>query len=235
MTRRCYANSLGGCDGLSDEHVVTRGLFGDAMVGTQGMPFPPEKPIHIDRIVAKILCRKHNADLSPLDAEIIKLGEAALSVKSGGRSATVQVNGWLIERWLLKCAIGSAASGWFGPKVYPKPGMVRGLFGLDPLPPEVSMFGVADVARMSTRSDGVSTTMFWESGDEGRMGWLISVHGLPLFLSIYLTDPQNTLRNGKPLDGLVLSAAACYHHPPFITMEAPLTPATMIATFDWRL
>lgn len=68
----CWAESLGTCSGKqSGEHYFSKSLFPGDAIKVCGFPWckDQEMAIGMDSAVAKILCTKHNADLSPLDNE----------------------------------------------------------------------------------------------------------------------------------------------------------------------
>jgi len=90
----------------------------------RGLPFCLEKPIRIPtaRLVANNLCEKHNPELSPVDAaggalfEKLKVTQAEHSAQAVARKPTWfpvirEIDGRLLERWLLKTLINIA---WHG-------------------------------------------------------------------------------------------------------------------------
>jgi len=232
-TSRCYASALGECDSISREHVVTRSLFGDGQVLTSGLRVPPNTPIGIDSLVATILCAKHNNALSQLDAEIKVLGDACLAYLRQGQSLQVKVNGPLIERWLLKLAIGSLASGWIlGIKIAPPRAVVESLFGIRSLPPTVGMFGIAEIGRMVQRAEDVSFDFFMGQS-AGSMGILSTVHGLPMLLSVCLDAPEQELRAQGMVRDIDVSSAALRRHPEELILSAGPGSARLSVLFDW--
>ena len=69
-------------------------------------------------LTAKVLCRRHNSALSPLDAEAGRLFEVARDADevladdaTHATSSFDVINGPDIQRWLLKCLLGAASSG----------------------------------------------------------------------------------------------------------------------------
>lgn len=147
----CYANLLTDCGGgLSGEHYVSRLLLrGPAKaksVSIANAAWQKErrkyKSVGIDRLKAKILCKRHNESLSDLDAEAGNLANALAGFGAWmdlpARSPKLTVcSGENLERWLLKSLIG-----YFlveGPIKHPgkklRPQCVDLLYGLAPWPP----------------------------------------------------------------------------------------------------
>jgi hypothetical protein len=73
---RCWARTVSACgEGMSREHYITRGVFPDVNVtidGTSPLPLD-QRETHIDKLVARTLCKRHNQQLSPLDDAFIDL------------------------------------------------------------------------------------------------------------------------------------------------------------------
>jgi len=67
----CWAACLRNCGGgISHEHLVSECLFKDQLIFVQGLPWciDKPKPVRIETLTGKILCKDHNAALSHLDA-----------------------------------------------------------------------------------------------------------------------------------------------------------------------
>lgn len=70
------------------------------------------KPIGVEALTSKILCRHHNADLGHLDAEATRLFRALrefdFDFRNGNvpKDESVEVSGPLMERWMLKLVAG---------------------------------------------------------------------------------------------------------------------------------
>jgi hypothetical protein len=106
---------------MSREHVVTRALFVDDVVTVQGFPWCKAEPIKIglQNLTAKILCGKHNNDLSDVDSVGAKAFDALreathLSNVRGKlkpiiwRIVRYHIDGPKLERWFLKTLINIA-------------------------------------------------------------------------------------------------------------------------------
>jgi len=93
-------------------------MFTGDMVDMQGFPWCKDKSVRVglSSATAKILCKKHNSDISDVDAagkagfdtirEMIRLGDARFKLKP--RHWTVkhfEIDGKKFERWCLKTLI----------------------------------------------------------------------------------------------------------------------------------
>ena len=115
----CWAASLGDCDDkITREHVISQCLFKGDEITVQGFPWCLNEPktIGLSNLVAKILCRKHNNNLSDLDAaalrafdvlrESIRMNDVRGKLKQRfWRIKHFKIDGPLLERWFLKTLI----------------------------------------------------------------------------------------------------------------------------------
>lgn len=111
---RCWAKALGGCaGGMTREHLVARNQFESSTVRVRGLPWCAHetKEIGLDRMVAKVLCKRHNNDLSAADSaakEALRGRQslaAHLTEPSRRSRRVVEVSGDAFERWMLKTTI----------------------------------------------------------------------------------------------------------------------------------
>lgn len=116
---KCWCASAGGCDRSTAEHLVSKALFPKRKLSVQGFDWCKDEPkvIGIKGMVSHILCEKHNNLLSDCDNEAVKavsLFERSLAAPAPGSPAIDRnVDGHLLERWLLKTAINiSIGSRW---------------------------------------------------------------------------------------------------------------------------
>lgn len=119
---KCYAGPLGGCSSkISHEHYISRKLLEQIdprpIVESGVHVGSPDGRYGISSLTAKILCTKHNSQLSPLDTEAAKLYEAidafetSAASQSAPTAAEVTLDGALLERWFLKVAFGVCKGG----------------------------------------------------------------------------------------------------------------------------
>jgi hypothetical protein len=148
-TANCWAYLLGDCAAkITREHVVSQCLFETNQVMVQGFTWCRDEPkcIGLSNLVAKILCKHHNSNLSDLDEaaldafnvfrEAIRLTQVREKLK---RPATrwnlkrMTIDGPRLERWFLKTLINLTFGGeWpigLGNKGEPSQELVEIAFG----------------------------------------------------------------------------------------------------------
>lgn len=128
--KNCYASIIGECaGGISKEHYVSKAvleLISKAALTLYGAPWQErgqETNLTIQTFTAKVLCEKHNNQLSVLDMAAQDFLKTIFVCTRGGIQGQIDVsnltfnyNGRDIERWLLKIACGAIASGNWGGK-----------------------------------------------------------------------------------------------------------------------
>lgn len=115
----CLLHGYGACRGkLSREHFISESVLVQFSAGRTatigGLPWQPPatlQDIGISALQSKILCEGHNNSLSALDATASKFLRTLAQLESLPLSSDnlVQLDGLLLERWLLKVVIGMVA------------------------------------------------------------------------------------------------------------------------------
>lgn len=120
---KCFARRLGNCgQQISREHYLSSAVLSqlekDGGVFSKGAKFAPlGKRLPLSALVANILCREHNSDLSALDSVAAKLfaecNESVTQLLSdkAAEGSVLLLNGYDVERWFLKTLCGSIAAG----------------------------------------------------------------------------------------------------------------------------
>lgn len=144
VNRGCYAAALKDCDGgpLTREHYISKNLllrFGNKFT-VEGLSWSDSpRELTEKAMTAKVLCKRHNNMLDPLDCTIGCLHDALLNAHHGGHIGTHDFDGEDLERWALKVLLGLGASGNLlvnGQKEWMEPPdlHLRILFGEDEMP-----------------------------------------------------------------------------------------------------
>lgn len=99
----CWASIRRECsDKKSREHVISRALLSATSVLVEGFDWCKEpKRVGVESLTRKILCTKHNSELSSADEAIAKLNIAATRQEAVG-----PVSGRSLEHWFLKTLVG---------------------------------------------------------------------------------------------------------------------------------
>ena len=121
---RCYLRGTNGCShDISGEHYISESLLHKIestnstidIAGVRWLPREHLKSIGKAALTAKILCAKHNSDLSPLDSEIANFSGHVSEIdaeflKPNPAKHEFKLNGAYVERWILKTMIGLVES-----------------------------------------------------------------------------------------------------------------------------
>ena len=119
VMKKCWAEKLGECSGdISREHLVSSSLFSHDIVNVQGLGWCRNevKRIGLANLTSKILCKKHNNDLSEVDMagaesfDILREVKRQFFVRQKllPRRWTVTryyIDGTMLERWFLKTGL----------------------------------------------------------------------------------------------------------------------------------
>jgi len=114
----CYAKELSDCStGISKEHYISKGLLVEMGGKPQiaGFKFQTQdtlRRVGVEALTSRILCKRHNNCLSPLDTEAqrclgaLRTFDADLQDGRTPTSDEVTINGADLECWMLKVLIG---------------------------------------------------------------------------------------------------------------------------------
>jgi hypothetical protein len=232
-TTKCYAVSLGGCNGISLEHIFTKGIFGHGMVETCGLPIPDGKRVGLSAAGANILCRHHNSLLNVLDDEIVRLANAVAEFRTSCANLSVQIQGPLIERWFLKFIVGIASASWLGDRLAPTDGVVRQLFGIEPLDPNFALFGLSGLKRNETWNRSVAVYFFRQGSREVDMA-LCVINELPLLFCPGVASPQEAFRSVGSAAGYDVTQVRVVRRPPALSMRLEGSESALGIELKWQ-
>lgn len=242
---KCWAAPQGGCDQkLSREHTVSEGLFPDGVVHVSGFDWckGETKSIGVSGLARKILCGKHNSDLSPADKEAIKainLFQRLKPPKRGDPPLDPYVDGHRFERWLLKTAINVSYDSEHHIGVgmtNSQPGVPSAYLidvAMGKLPFTHLMGAHFVLAEGETEHDPHEIIIIPLIKDDVIGGFYFELRSQPVFLNLLPGHAPETLRsvaNMKLQDGLL--DASLIYRPKFIASAAGGMPTSMVR-FNW--
>ena len=205
MARTCWAHSLGGCDSLSGEHIISNAIFKHGCgcpTVIEGVPRIRNGAPTRGAETSNILCRSHNSMLSPLDEVVGRLSKHLHESEDESYSTNINLRGEMLERWGLKTIINMSAAGWFGRKFEPSPDIVAAIYGKANLPDGCGLYSVDGVYRNEQGEvrSSVTFTGIYEMRPAGRVlaGGYLAIHGMPLFFSLGSDVVQRIEASGAP-------------------------------------
>lgn len=215
---RCWARYRADCDrGMSKEHLLSKSLFPDGIVLASGFEWckNTERQVGINALQRKILCQKHNNELSVTD-EAAKL---VIGAFEAGRSAK-QLNGLLFERWLVKTAINLSLGCQHHIGVgmsesepgKPSPYLIAVAFGNETLCAKMGAYFLFPVDKYLYRAGEIFVTPIQRDMEIG--GFLFGLRGQFVFLNLFpghAPPPIATLAPGIVPDQI--GAAPLYYRP----------------------
>lgn len=187
----CWANSLGGCDKSSGEHVFSNSIFKagcSCPILIEGVGRIRKGQATRSAEKSNILCMRHNSLLSPLDETIGRVARFQADANEESFNGSLIIEGELLERWLLKTVVNVAAAGWLGPmKWAPSDEVVQAIFGQGKLPPRIGLYSVDGIDPNHRPSGGASFMPLFLSTRVGQLlaGAYVTIHGMPLLASLH--------------------------------------------------
>lgn len=212
--------ALGSCsDKITREHYISKTVI-EAVAGnrnqvmTRGFPFlqDEEKLLSESAMTSKMLCGKHNNDLSPLDETAGRLIRLLQNYHSNALSGSSEkhievICGENLERWALKTLCGFLASGSLTDEADVSYTASVPLFWLEILgsrvkwPPHWGIYlhsqhGQDNYAHQAFAFQG------WFNAAGDVMGARFWLHGIPFYLALH--TPENPERFGSHLPGRII-------------------------------
>ena len=236
--RRCWAESLGGCSGLSKEHVFSRAAFRQrprSKIRVVGFAPIPDGPIGPDSPKAKVLCGHHNSLLSILDSEVAKVTEPMLDFYNDRVDRSVTVSGPLFERWIFKVAVNFMSAGyaelnrWVADEE-----LVRFVFGQAVLQPPLGMYMLREWDTglgPPPEHMGVRPVYFGHSLEDAELvGAVVTYHGIS-FLAC-MDARFDDLLASRPV-GFPIRPESLSYHPAAAVVNSRSAGTQFRLNFEW--
>lgn len=247
MAPRCWAAARGDCDQkMSREHIFSEKFFTSSHVTRQGHRGSGPETVSKAAIVAKVLCARHNSALSALDNEAITL-HRALRARKASKSPEpmeVTVDGWLLERWALKCTAGVFAAGWAR---HPgesqrralniSPDILAAIFGERRLP---DAFGLSVITQAALEFPGEDAVAWWPLTHPQQqsqvVGIVIALNGFCFTTVTHSGDLTTALRQlapGPKMPPLDWPRVETFHRPRQVTVGVGTPPRELKIALEW--
>jgi hypothetical protein len=212
----CWADCLGNCGTKqSREHVISESLWLANSVTVQGFPWCADEPrnIGVASLTAKILCERHNNNLSPVDSSAAKSFDELRkmtrlkNVREGMKAHRWNVkryvlDGVMLERWFLKTLINIAFDGKYPigsdstAPGRPSERLVRVTHGLESFQGKAGMYTMARVGMEYILEDRVSFSPIMWRGIHGEyvVAGIFVFRGFQFLLYLEPEGPQHMRR-----------------------------------------
>jgi hypothetical protein len=219
--RYCWAAPLGNCDGkLSAEHYVSRSVFPapSLVVTRSGKITMGPRQMSVESYARKMLCRRHNSALSPLDQSA---GEVFETLRRSGEiyerhrllppytrpmEEVLEVRADLLERWLLKVVLNftHATDLLIGP-TGDQPGrapvdLVRTCYGLQPFQGRAGMYVAAANDAQFTLGEYMTYREITRDDERRVVAAKFELRGIRFVLALEPEGPPE-MRTVQPFDG----------------------------------
>jgi|SaaInlV_120m_DNA_4_1040238.scaffolds.fasta_scaffold04930_2 hypothetical protein len=200
---KCWASSLKNCkDDITREHYISDGLFSKKSVVVSGFEWCRGKPqkIGLSSAVSKILCSRHNNELSDYDSEAKKITDFLQhNLKENPKMNDIlEVNGHKFEKWGLKTFFNLSVLGavdqitherWF-----PTEEFVRYIYENKPVPDGTGLYFIDAKIGSDSYGEFVAWNAVRNKADNDKLiGIKISIRGLEFVFNIYPVVPGDSI------------------------------------------
>jgi len=237
----CWAISEGGCSGTqSREHIISRAAIRDTSIDVQGVQWLSGKAATVNpaRLTARILCTKHNSQLSSLDSAAARLSHAIRDLPTSTEEEHLTVNGWQFERWCLKVLLNLCASGWTEitrPTHTPElVELVEITFGKRPFEGGRGLYIVKNQRSVGPNLDHFRWNILLDTESMHKvLGLVLSFQRMLLVLSICGGNPESSLRKIGKTQICDFTDIELIHRPKRISLSIPKSPSSLVITLEW--
>jgi len=226
----CWASVIGDCgEGKSREHYISDGIFDGETVTAFGLPWCRDKPMTIGMrsAVAKILCGKHNSDLSEFDAEAAKLSKFLVrNVRDDPLTeASIALNGRHLEKWALKTFFNLGYIRGLHReqpnRIDPPPHLVRHLFCNEPVAEGIGLYFVTGKVSNHDFDPGLRWNAIQNLNNSAEIyGMTFSFFGIRFVVSIPPLRAEQRIAAMGQVSGFDYASARILYRPPNIGLTS---------------
>lgn len=230
MSFDCWASVLRDCGrGKSREHYISDGIFDGQTVTAFGLPWCRDKPLTIGMrgAVAKILCVKHNSNLSEFDAEAAKLSKFLVGnvLDDPLAEASITLNGRHLEKWALKTFFNLGYIRGLHReqpnRLDPPPHLVRHLFSNEPVAEGVGLYFVTGKVSNHDFGPGVWWNAIQNPSNKAEIyGMTFTFFGIRFVVSIPSVRAEQRIAAMGQVNGFDYASAKILYRPPNIGLTS---------------
>ncbi len=237
---KCWAAPLQNCAGkISREHVISRGTFADDELLVQGFDWCRDAPakISLSGLTRKILCVKHNSDLSTADdagiraveefRELVRLGMARSNAKPRQwRLVRSTIDGFELERWFLKTLINVAFRREYPigkpiqPEWRPSRELVEIAFGLRRFQPRAGLYLIGGETGDNVNPSEKLQILTFTDSDQKLLGARFLFFGFTFLIYLEVAGPKRYVQFLNA-DGRATPGRNLIYHPRAINFTLP--------------
>jgi hypothetical protein len=203
---KCFARSLGNCSTtISGEHIISKSilefLYPDNALflsGPKWLNGQDNKKIPVSSFTANVLCKTHNSALSNLDTQMSKFVKFIYTINEG-QSELINIDGYDIERWMLKtlCVFISSGvaykkyKGWIPPQAW-----LQKLFNSSNIDTGMGLFFLSSRTRRQDRNNQIGFVPIKKNDQDIITGLGFIITAYPF---LFLMDPlSQEIKDGLP-------------------------------------
>ena len=236
----CWAAPLQNCAGkISREHVITRGIFPDDELLVQGFDWCRDGPakMSLSGLTRKILCVKHNSDLSTADEagiaaveefrEFVRLGMARSKAKPRPwRLVRYTIDGFELERWFLKTLVNVAFLREYPigrpvqPEWRPSRELIEIAFGLRRFQPRAGLYLIGGEAGDNVNTNEKLQIMTFTDNNQKLVGARLVFFGFTFLIYLEVAGPNRYVQFLNA-DGKATPGRNLMYHPGAINFTLP--------------
>ncbi len=226
----CWASALGDCArGKSREHYISDGIFDSESVTAIGLSWCRHEPLTIGMksAVAKILCEKHNSDLSDFDAEAAKLSRFLVTnvLDQPLAESAITLSGKRLEKWALKTFLNLGYIRGLhreqSNRLDPPPHLVRYIFHDDPVADGIGLYFVTG----KISNENYSAGLWWNVIQNPLkmteiFGMVFTFFGVRFAISIPPIRAEKKIGSLGEINGFDYSTANIVYRPSNISLSS---------------
>lgn len=236
---RCWAAALGDCSRvMSREHVISQGVFTDEKLHVEGVPWlgtNQGRQLGKRALTARVLCKRHNEQLSSLDTTAGQLSGALRALYASQRTTTFSLDGWLYERWCLKVLLNVCTSGWATGRVaFPAQEFVEATFGRRRLNDGAGLYLLDEYSGRDTGGDRFQWNILLDSHTRSQVcGIITSLRGFATLLTIRTGNPEPLIRSLGKVRSYDFANVQPQYRPRAVSYKVHETSAQLAISIAW--